>query len=74
MLLQPSPDGGGKLEFEAHGCFGGIDHSNALFMITLGMSWNFLVGAESHGQKEVFLDNGCEVEKVQRTKPKSLED
>lgn len=45
MLLQPSPDGSGKLGFGAHGCFGGIDHSNALFMTTLGMGWNLLVGA-----------------------------
>lgn len=43
--LQPSPDGGGKLGFGAHGCFGGTDRSNALFMITPGMGWNFLVGA-----------------------------
>lgn len=45
MLLQPSPHGGGKLAFGAYGCFGGIDCSNALFMITLGMGLNFLGGA-----------------------------
>lgn len=60
MLLQPSPDGGGKLQFGAHGCFGGTDSSNAVFMITLGMGRNFLVGAGLlvTGKKEVFLDNG----------------
>lgn len=45
MLLQPSPDGGGKLGFGVHGCFGGTDHNNVLLMITLGMGCNFLVGA-----------------------------
>jgi len=43
-LLQPSPDGGGKLGAGAHGCFGAIDHGNELFGIALGMGWNFLVG------------------------------
>lgn len=33
------------MAFGAHGCFGGIDCSNALFMITLGMGLNFLGGA-----------------------------
>lgn len=45
MSLQPSPDGGGKLGSGVHGCFGGIDHNNALLMTTLGMGCNFLVGA-----------------------------